>query len=120
MRELTRNVIRRTGHWLASGANARPVELTSGFLHIRQALEVVKGEETRLTETKTERSRRRIKIPGPTLEILRAHVTGLKRDHGFLFVTTVGTPIRPRDLVKEFKKVLEKGGLPDIRFHDLR
>jgi site-specific recombinase XerD len=32
-----------------------------------------------------------------------------------------GTPIRPRNLVRQFKELLQKAGLPDtIRFHDIR
>jgi len=102
------------------GLQISDVDFTTGFLHIHQSLEIVRGGGTRLTETKTERSHRSIRIPGPVLETLRAYVAGLKRSDGFLFVTTVGTPIRGRDLVKEFKGIIEKAGLPEIRFHDLR
>ena len=31
-----------------------------------------------------------------------------------------GTPIEPRNATRSFKRVLLKGGLPEIRFHDLR
>jgi len=87
---------------------------------VRQALEIVRGEGWRLSELKTERSRRRIRIPGPVLEVLRAYVAAENRREGFLFVSEVGTPILPRNLVRNFKSVLEAAGLPEIRFHDLR
>jgi integrase len=93
---------------------------STGYLQIHQALEIVRGGGTRLTETKSERSRRRIRIPGAVLETLRAYVAGLNRSSGFLFTTTVGTPIRGRNLVTEFKGIIDKAGLPEIRFHDLR
>jgi len=102
------------------GLQTEDVDFVGGYLQVRQALEAVTGQGVRLTDTKTEKSRRRIRIPRPTLEVLRDHVAGLNRSKGFLFVTTVGTPIRARDLVKEFKSVLVKANLPDIRFHDLR
>ncbi len=53
------------------GLQVEDIDFTTGFLEVRQALEVVRGEGTRLTETKTDRSRRRIRIPGPTQEILK-------------------------------------------------
>jgi integrase len=42
-------------------------------------------------------------------------------DHGLIFSTRVETPVNPENLVKRsFKPLLEKAGLPEIRFHDLR
>lgn len=31
-----------------------------------------------------------------------------------------GTPLEPRNIVRAFKALLARAGLPDIRFHDLR
>jgi integrase len=36
------------------------------------------------------------------------------------FTNALGKPIDPRRLLKDFKKLLNVGGLPEIRFHDLR
>jgi integrase len=42
-------------------------------------------------------------------------------DSGLVFTTTAGTPIEPRNLIRHFKAVLKKAGLPQtIWFHDLR
>jgi integrase len=41
-------------------------------------------------------------------------------DHGLVFTTTHGTPIGARNLVRHFKLMLGRTGLPDVRFHDLR
>jgi integrase len=48
-------------------------------------------------------------------------LAGLYKDHGLIFASGVGTPVNPENLVKRsFKPLLEKAGLLEIRFHDLR
>jgi integrase len=42
------------------------------------------------------------------------------KEHGLVFTTNIGTPISPRNLLRDFKKKLNSAGLPDIRFHELR
>jgi integrase len=37
-----------------------------------------------------------------------------------MFTTQHGTPINPRNLLRDYKKLLHTAGLPPIRFHDLR
>ncbi|MBI4972441.1 MAG: site-specific integrase [Candidatus Omnitrophica bacterium] len=39
---------------------------------------------------------------------------------GYIFATTNDTPIRARNLMREWYKVLNKAGIEDFRFHDLR
>jgi integrase len=41
-------------------------------------------------------------------------------DMGLVFCTPLGTPIDARNLLREFKALLERAGLPDMRIHDLR
>jgi integrase len=42
------------------------------------------------------------------------------QDHGLIFPSVVGTPIDPRNLLRQFKELLVAAGLSDMRFHDLR
>ena len=42
------------------------------------------------------------------------------QDTGAVFTSTVGTFIDPRNLNRQFTKVLAQAGLPKSRFHDLR
>ena len=43
------------------------------------------------------------------------------QDHDYVFCTSIGTHLNPtRDILDVLKSLLEKAGLPDIRFHDLR
>ena len=46
---------------------------------------------------------------------------GLYEDQGLVFATQRGTLVNPTNLRKRsFRPLLEKAGLPAIRFHDLR
>jgi integrase len=42
------------------------------------------------------------------------------RDHDLVFPSNVGTPMEPRNLHRDFKRVLTCAALPPVRFHDLR
>jgi integrase len=42
------------------------------------------------------------------------------RDTGFVFTTRIDTPVDPANLLDDFKRILRKAELPEIRFHDLR
>ena len=89
------------------------------------------GGRYALGETKTKRGRRRVNLTPRTVNVLKAHrkrqqekqtkLSGLYEDRDLIFATNVGTPINPENLVnRSFKPLLEKAGLPEIRFHDLR
>ena len=41
-------------------------------------------------------------------------------DSGLVFTSTIGTPLEPRNVLRQFKAHLKTAGLPDQRFHDLR
>jgi integrase len=106
------------------------VDLERGTLRVGRAL-VREGGRYSLGETKTKRGRRRVNLTPRTATALRAHrkrqleermkLAGLHEDHELIFATRTGTPINSEHLVKRsFKPLLEKAGLPEIRFHDLR
>ena len=37
-----------------------------------------------------------------------------------MFTSTVGTPLEPRNVTRQFKALLKVAKLPDMRLHDLR
>ena len=37
-----------------------------------------------------------------------------------VFPSTIGTPIDPSNLLRKYRQVMKKAGLPRLRFHDLR
>src|SRR5688572_20255069 len=105
-------------------------DLKQGTLRVGRAL-VREGGRHTLGETKTRRGRRQINLTPRTVNALKDHrkkqleekvkLAGLYKDHGLIFASGVGTPINPENLVKRyFKPLLEKAGLPEVRFHDLR
>jgi len=84
-----------------------------------------------ITAPKTKRSRRRIDLGAASIAALKAHrkrqleermqKSGLWREHGLVFPSTVGTPLNHRNVVRAFKNLLRRAGLPQItRLYDLR
>ncbi len=45
---------------------------------------------------------------------------GFWQDRGFVFTSSVGTPLEPRNVTRQFKALLTAANLPDMRLHDLR
>lgn len=105
------------------------IDLDRGLLHVRASLKRVNHKLIRDT-TKTEGSERTYQL-GPVLTaMMRAHLARIDeerdkipgwQDHGYIFPSTVGTPIEPRNLLTQYKSFLRKAELPEtFRIHDLR
>jgi integrase len=83
-----------------------------------------------IAEPKTAGSRRQVTLTRAAVEALRRHRVAQAEerlravvwdDRGLVFCTEAGTPVDVRNLVRRsFTPLLEKAGLPRIRFHDLR
>ena len=82
-------------------------------------------------QPKTPKSRRRINLPVMAVEALRKHrILQLKErmeagsawvESGFTFTNTIGNHVDADNLrLRSFSPLLERAGLPTIRFHDLR
>jgi integrase len=113
----------------ALGLRWQDVDLDAGTLTVRVTLQRVSGK-LQLVEPKTSRSRRTITLPQITIKALRTHKTRQLEERlaageqwletGMIFTSTIGTPLEPRNLNRQFTKLLEQLGLPHMRFHDLR
>lgn len=114
----------------ALGLRWQDINLEAGTMRIAYQLQRLNGE-WELVEPKTSRSRRTIAMPLATAQALKDHrkrqleeklLAGKHwQEHGFIFTSRIGTPLdRPNIVRRSFKLILEKAGLPDIRFHDLR
>ena len=96
-----------------------------GVLHVRRAL--FDGE---FDTPKTKRSRRIDLGSGSVAALKRHRIRQLEermaradtwQDHELVFPSSVGTPLSHRNVVRPFKAVLRRAGLPaTIRLYDLR
>jgi integrase len=115
------------------GLQWQDVDLRRSTLHVRRTLTELYDKRAddgpRVTlatgEPKTSRSRRTIVLPPMAVKALieqrkRLMAEGLSASE-WVFPDTTGGPVRKQNLVRRsFKPILQKAGLPDIRFHDLR
>lgn len=102
------------------GIHVEDLDLEKGVLHVNNAVQYIIGQGLVVVEPKSDSSRQPVTIPGFALQVLRQHVRSLNKKKGLIFTTQSGYPISARNLVRHFKSVLEKAGLPNVRFHDLR
>lgn len=82
-----------------------------------------------ITELKSARGRRTIALPAIAITALRSHrvrqlearlVAGGRWNGGFVFTSSRGTPLEPRNVTRHFKALLVAAKLPNMRLHDLR
>jgi integrase len=69
-------------------------------------------------------------LPAVAVTALRSHrvrqlearlaAGGHWQDGGFVFTSSIGTPLEPRNVTRQFKALLTAAKLRDIRLHDLR
>jgi integrase len=101
----------------------------TGILRISRQL---KREGTSLvtTDTKTSLSRRAVNLPEEMLRALLDHERRQRAakenlgsswvSSGYIFTSSIGTPIDPRNLYREFQTVCRSAGLGDWHPHELR
>jgi integrase len=127
----------------ALGLRWADIDLERAALTVRYQLQRV-DSKLRLTEPKTEKSRRTIYMPNVTLSALAAHKIRQDTERqlagsrwvetGMVFTTRIGTMLDQRDMLREFYRLLDTPDLrdpepdakkkrrllPRLRFHDLR
>jgi integrase len=107
------------------------VDLDAGFVQVRYTLQHLREGQYVFMPPKTERSRRKVALSVLAVEALRRHQARQAVQHqaaaeawceeGLVFPGPAGRAIRGANLVQErFVPLLERVGLPSLRFHDLR
>ena len=104
------------------------VDLEAGKLRVRRTLSLTKSGH--IYEQPKNWKGRSIELTQAASETLRVHlkrqleeIEGLGddyQDQGLIFPGEHGQPMRPWTLTRKFERLLERAGLPHIRFHDLR
>jgi integrase len=113
------------------------VNLDAGMLQVRGTLHRVPGvsvgEKSGLviSDPKTSHSRRPVRLSALAVQALRRHRTRQLEerlamgeawdDHDLVFCNSIGRPCEARNVIrKSFAPLLEKAGIPHIKFHALR
>jgi len=122
------------------GLRWEDIDFEGRTISVKQALQRSGGKHAdgegrrsklRFVAPKSFRGVRTIAMPDCVAAALRSHRASQSeqrlaagkewQDRGLVFATRKGTPIEPRRLDKEFKRLLMKAGLPSsIRLHDSR
>ena len=112
------------------GLTWEDVDLDGATLTVRRALQRVDGK-LELVEPKSASSHRIVALPAFVVDALHGHRTRQRMDRllagsrwrddprGFVFSTTVGTPMDGIAITRRFEAILATAGLPRQRFHDL-
>jgi integrase len=113
----------------ALGLRWQDADLDAGTLRVEHGLQRI-GGRLQLVPTKSARSRRTVVLPAMVTDALRAHrarqleerllAGGRWHDDGYVFASTIGTPVDAPELRRAFAAILRRADLPAIRFHDLR
>ena len=113
----------------ALGLKWPDLDFGTGTLTVRNSLQRVGGKLT-LVEVKAQKSRRTITLPAVVIAAFRRHrerqdderrFAGERwQETGFIFTTSIGTPLDGSSVTHRFQAILKTAKLRRIRFHDLR
>ncbi len=111
------------------GLRWEDVDLDTGALHVRQALEFTRAGIA-FKQPKTHRSKRPVTLPALVVAAL-VRQRGLQAQQRLLLGPAYqtrdlviaredGSPMNPQAISKDFARLAERAGVPQVRFHDLR
>jgi integrase len=104
------------------------VDLETGTLLVRRTLSLTR--DGHVFEQPKNGKGRSIQLTQPAADALRSHLQRQFKeiealgdeyqDQGLIFPGEKGQPMRPWTLTRKLQRILERAGLPHLRFHDLR
>jgi integrase len=113
----------------ALGLQWRDFDKTAGVITVRRQLRR-EGGSLVTGDTKTSRSRRSVNLPRRMVSLLIEHrqrqeeecevMDELWTETGFVFTSSFGTPIDPRNLNRDFAAICQRAGLDHWHPHELR
>jgi integrase len=112
------------------GLRWQDIDFAAGMLRVTHSLERIKGSGLQLGDPKSAKAQRLLRLPQVCIlalarqkenqRIAREWCGAKWKEGDFVFTTSVGTPMQPEMVTREFKAIIAASGLPDMRLHDLR
>ncbi|QIZ07625.1 site-specific integrase [Priestia megaterium] len=111
------------------GLRWQDIDFDNNMIYVRQSLQEVKKEGLTFKEPKSGKSRSISITPSLTKEFKKIYKLQLEHklllgqgyhDLDLVFAQKNGKPIQPTEMARNYRKMVDKSGLPYIRFHDLR
>ena len=93
------------------------IDWKNGIIKVRRQVARVNGEIVE-APLKTKNSYRAVTISQQAIEVLKTQKA--KTNDEYVFPSPNGGPISPDSVNNMLKRVLERAGIPKVRFHDLR
>ena len=93
------------------------IDWKNGIIKVRRQVARVDGQIVE-APLKTKNSYRTVSISPQAVEVLKAQKA--KTNDEYVFPSPNGGPISPDSVNNMLKRVLERAGIPKVRFHDLR
>ena len=99
------------------GLKWQDIDWKNGIIKVRRQVARVDGQIVE-APLKTKNSYRAVSISPQAIEVLREQKC--KTNDQYVFPSPNGGPISPDSVNNMLKRVLERAGIPKVRFHDLR
>ena len=99
------------------GLKWQDIDWKNGIIKVRRQVARVDGQ-IKEAPLKTKNSYRTVTISQQAIEVLKAQKK--KTNDTYVFPSPNGGPISPDSVNNMLKRVLERAGIPKVRFHDLR
>ncbi|MED4919273.1 tyrosine-type recombinase/integrase [Geobacillus thermodenitrificans] len=106
------------------------VDFENKKIRIKRSLCFVSGKGLIFKEPKTKKSKRQISISQHVVNVLKKHKQKQEfqkeklgtqyQDNNLIVCTDDGKPLDPRNLLRQFYRLIEEANVPRISFHDLR